>query len=169
MFLSSGKPSFMRHFRDLLRGCEKSVRKRHQGVFFSDYQGVSLEVDFRWYGVSDCALGSTANRISGRIQLSPPVRQPPKPRRSAARPRGGGGGGAGGGHLLKKLGDELMALFGYPHARENDAERGRCAPHASWRACHPYRGRRQADRERRRKWVQPRRLLRYASSDRHAK
>jgi hypothetical protein len=44
--------------------------------------------------------------------------------------------------MLKKLGDELMALFGYPHARENDAERGRCAPHASWRACHPYRGRR---------------------------
>ena len=29
-----------------------------------------------------------------------------------------------GGHLLKKLGDGLMALFGYPHAQENDAERG---------------------------------------------
>jgi class 3 adenylate cyclase len=29
-----------------------------------------------------------------------------------------------GGHVLKKLGDGLMALFGYPHARENDAERG---------------------------------------------
>src|ERR1700722_3312081 len=28
-----------------------------------------------------------------------------------------------GGHVLKKLGDGLMALFGYPHARENDAER----------------------------------------------
>ena len=49
----------MRHFRDLLRGCEKSVRKRHQGVFFSESQGVSLEVD------SDCVLGSTENRISG--------------------------------------------------------------------------------------------------------
>src|SRR5208283_4033013 len=65
-FLSSGQPSFMRHFRDLLRGCEKSVRKRHQGVFFSESQGVSLEVDFRWYGsLSDCVLGSTENRISG--------------------------------------------------------------------------------------------------------
>jgi class 3 adenylate cyclase len=28
-----------------------------------------------------------------------------------------------GGHLLKKLGDGLMALFGYPQAQENDAER----------------------------------------------
>jgi class 3 adenylate cyclase/tetratricopeptide (TPR) repeat protein len=28
------------------------------------------------------------------------------------------------GHVLKKLGDGLMALFGYPRAQENDAERG---------------------------------------------
>ena len=28
-----------------------------------------------------------------------------------------------GGHVLKKLGDGLMGLFGYPHAQENDAER----------------------------------------------
>jgi class 3 adenylate cyclase len=28
-----------------------------------------------------------------------------------------------GGHVLKLLGDGLMALFGYPHAQENDAER----------------------------------------------
>src|SRR3984885_13562041 len=28
-----------------------------------------------------------------------------------------------GGHVLKKLGEGLMALFGSPHARENDAER----------------------------------------------
>jgi class 3 adenylate cyclase len=28
-----------------------------------------------------------------------------------------------GGHVLKKLGDGLMALFGYPHAQENDCER----------------------------------------------
>ena len=33
-----------------------------------------------------------------------------------------------GGHVLKNLGDGLMALFGYPHAQENDAERAvRCA------------------------------------------
>ena len=32
------------------------------------------------------------------------------------------------GHVLKKLGDGLMALFGYPQAQENDAERSaRCA------------------------------------------
>src|SRR5271166_2769324 len=28
-----------------------------------------------------------------------------------------------GGHVLKRLGDGLMALFGYPHAQENDSER----------------------------------------------
>ena len=28
-----------------------------------------------------------------------------------------------GGHVLKKLGDGVMALFGYPRAQENDAER----------------------------------------------
>jgi class 3 adenylate cyclase len=28
-----------------------------------------------------------------------------------------------GGHVLKRLGDGLMALFGYPHPQENDAER----------------------------------------------
>ena len=28
-----------------------------------------------------------------------------------------------GGHVLKRLGDGLMALFGYPYAQENDAER----------------------------------------------
>jgi class 3 adenylate cyclase len=28
-----------------------------------------------------------------------------------------------GGHVLKRLGDGLMALFGYPHAQESDAER----------------------------------------------
>jgi class 3 adenylate cyclase len=31
--------------------------------------------------------------------------------------------GALGGHVPKKLGDGLMALFGYPQAQENDAER----------------------------------------------
>jgi class 3 adenylate cyclase len=39
-----------------------------------------------------------------------------------------------GGHVLKKLGDGLMALFGYPHAQENDAER---AVRALW----PFSGR----------------------------
>ncbi len=28
-----------------------------------------------------------------------------------------------GGHVAKKLGDGLMALFGYPVAQENDSER----------------------------------------------
>ena len=42
-----------------------------------------------------------------------------------------------GGHVLKKLGDGLMALFGYPRAQENDAERG-----ATRRARYPARARR---------------------------
>ena len=33
-----------------------------------------------------------------------------------------------GGHVAKKLGDGLMALFGYPVAQENDAERGLPSP-----------------------------------------
>ena len=32
-----------------------------------------------------------------------------------------------GGHLLKRLGDGLIALFGYPQAQENDAERAALA------------------------------------------
>src|SRR3984957_9268551 len=39
-----------------------------------------------------------------------------------------------GGHVLKKLGDGLMALFGYPQAQENDAERALCAALAIQRA-----------------------------------
>jgi class 3 adenylate cyclase len=39
-----------------------------------------------------------------------------------------------GGHVLKKLGDGLMALFGYPHAQENDAERAERAALAIQRA-----------------------------------
>jgi class 3 adenylate cyclase len=39
-----------------------------------------------------------------------------------------------GGHVLKKLGDGLMALFGYPHAQENDAERAMRAALAIQRA-----------------------------------
>ena len=35
------------------------------------------------------------------------------------------------GHVAKKLGDGLMALFGYPRAQENDAER---AARAGWRS-----------------------------------
>ena len=35
-----------------------------------------------------------------------------------------------GGHVLKKLGDGLMALFGFPQAQENDAER---AGRRGWR------------------------------------
>ena len=39
-----------------------------------------------------------------------------------------------GGHVLKKLGDGLMALFGYPSAQENDAERAARAGLAILRA-----------------------------------
>ncbi len=39
-----------------------------------------------------------------------------------------------GGHVLKKLGDGLMALFGYPQAQENDAERAARAGLAILRA-----------------------------------
>jgi len=39
-----------------------------------------------------------------------------------------------GGHVLKKLGDGLMALFGYPHAQENDGERAVRAALAMQRA-----------------------------------
>ena len=38
-----------------------------------------------------------------------------------------------GGHVAKKLGDGLMALFGYPVAQENDAERARMPLLASQR------------------------------------
>ena len=38
------------------------------------------------------------------------------------------------GHVLKKLGDGLMALFGYPQAQENDAERAARAGLAIQRA-----------------------------------
>ena len=45
-----------------------------------------------------------------------------------------------GGHVLKKLGDGLMALFGYPQAQENDAERAvRAAFGDPARACRPQR------------------------------
>ena len=39
-----------------------------------------------------------------------------------------------GGHIAKKLGDGLMALFGYPLAQENDAERAARAPRSIHRA-----------------------------------
>ena len=39
-----------------------------------------------------------------------------------------------GGHVLKKLGDGIMALFGYPQAQENDAERAARAALAIFRA-----------------------------------
>ena len=70
-----------------------------------------------------------------------------------------------GGHVLKKLGDGLMALFGYPQAQENDAERAvraalaiqraladlnaRNAPIGRARACRPHRPRMRARRGRR--------------------
>jgi hypothetical protein len=41
-----------------------------------------------------------------------------------------------GGHVAKKLGDGLMALFGYPVAQENDAERAvRAALAIHWPGC----------------------------------
>jgi class 3 adenylate cyclase/predicted ATPase len=46
-----------------------------------------------------------------------------------------------GGHVLKKLGDGLMALFGYPQAQENDAERAVRAALAIQRALSEINGR----------------------------
>ena len=46
-----------------------------------------------------------------------------------------------GGHVLKKLGDGLMALFGYPQAQENDAERAARAGLAILRALDDLNGR----------------------------
>ena len=40
-----------------------------------------------------------------------------------------------GGHVAKKLGDGLMALFGYPVAQENDAERAARAAADCWYRC----------------------------------
>jgi len=42
-----------------------------------------------------------------------------------------------GGHVLKRLGDGLMALFGYPQAQENDAERAARAALARFSTCPP--------------------------------
>ena len=50
-----------------------------------------------------------------------------------------------GGHVLKKLGDGLMALFGYPHAQENDAERAVRAALAIQRALSDLNGRNAAN------------------------
>jgi class 3 adenylate cyclase len=46
-----------------------------------------------------------------------------------------------GGHVLKRLGDGLMALFGYPMAQENDAERAVRAALAIQRALADLNGR----------------------------
>jgi class 3 adenylate cyclase len=51
-----------------------------------------------------------------------------------------------GGHVLKKLGDGLMALFGYPHAQENDAERRARGARNPARACRNQRQKRQQRR-----------------------
>ncbi|HZZ25053.1 MAG TPA: adenylate/guanylate cyclase domain-containing protein [Roseiarcus sp.] len=59
-----------------------------------------------------------------------------------------------GGHVLKKLGDGLMALFCYPHAQENDAERAVRAALAIQRAC---RNQRQERRQGRAGAVRPHR------------
>ena len=48
--------------------------------------------------------------------------------------RGGSAVTGLGGHVLKRLGDGLMALFGYPQAQENDAERAVRAVFAIQRA-----------------------------------
>jgi class 3 adenylate cyclase len=50
-----------------------------------------------------------------------------------------------GGHVLQRFGDGLMAVFGYPQAQENDAERARAGnPARNWGA---------QRKERRRGWA----------------
>ena len=61
-----------------------------------------------------------------------------------------------GGHVLKKLGDGLMALFGYPQAQENDAERAVRAALAIQRAL--------ADTQRQERWQRARPSYRRASA-----
>ena len=61
-----------------------------------------------------------------------------------------------GGHVLKKLGDGLMALFGYPHAQENDAERAVRAALAIQRAL--------AEHQRQERRQEPPRSFRRASA-----
>jgi class 3 adenylate cyclase len=61
-----------------------------------------------------------------------------------------------GGHVAKKLGDGLMALFGYPVAHENDAERAARAALAIQRALSELnRNGRRERRLRNRRWCQP--------------
>ena len=53
-----------------------------------------------------------------------------------------------GGHVLKKLGDGLMAFFAYPQAQESDAERGVRAALAIQRAPPSV----EPDEQKRREW-----------------
>src|SRR5208337_2566828 len=59
----------------LKRGCEKSVRKRHQGVFSSESQGVSLEVDFRWSLTAYKAVRKTVPLVQFSLQANRKARE----------------------------------------------------------------------------------------------
>jgi class 3 adenylate cyclase len=81
-----------------LKGAEQSAERRPITVMFCDLvgsTGLAAKLDPEdWRNLVNAYLDEASAAVTGL-----------------------------GGHVLKKLGDGLMALFGYPQAQENDAER----------------------------------------------
>src|SRR5271169_168807 len=79
-------------------GLQISAERRHITVMFCDLvgsTGLAAKLDAEdWRNLVNAYLDEASKAVTGL-----------------------------GGHVLKKLGDGIMALFGYPHAQENDAER----------------------------------------------
>src|SRR5271165_4035151 len=81
-----------------LKGREQSAERRPITVMFCDLvgsTGLAAKLDAEdWRNLVNAYLDEATSAVTGL-----------------------------GGHVLKRLGDGLMALLGYPHAQENDAER----------------------------------------------